>query len=322
MSSPSQRISLTLANRDTARRLEGALINLIYPPPLATAMFETADGGAQVDAYFDDAPSPMALRVELANLLQLPAQAIGEIVVEDVPDENWVSLSQAALPPVEAGRFTIHGSHDAGRVAQGPGALQIDAGEAFGTAHHATTFGCLLAIDKLTRQTSFKKVLDLGCGSGVLALATHRVLPKARITGTDNDATAIEVARDNAKANRASANVEFFVAEGVGHPVLRRQRFDLIIANILAGPLILLARDIAHALKPGGQLVLSGLLVPQAPAVIAAYRAAGFHLVHHARIYEWSTLTLRRGNPRPPAAKHGSAKLHRPPAIPLLSVRI
>ena len=295
------RILLKQPSRDIARRLEGALINLIDPAPNATTMFETVDGGMRVDAYFDHAPEPDALRNQLANLLQLPEEAIGEIVLEGVPDENWVTLSQAALPPVEAGRFTIHGSHDAARVPQGPGSLQIDAGEAFGTAHHATTYGCLLAIDKLMRRATYKTVLDLGCGSGVLALATHRALPKAKIVGTDNDPTAIDVARSNAKANRASAKLKFFVAEGLGHPAMRGQHFDLIIANILAGPLIRLARDIARASAPGGYVVLSGLLVPQAPSVIAAYRAAGFHVVHHARIYEWSTLTLCRDQPRPRA---------------------
>lgn len=291
-----RRIALTVADRDRAHTIAGAIQNLIDPEPAALTLFEAAGEGWRIDAYYDDdaAPSPDALRAMLAELLALPVDVEVAIALEDVPDLNWVAISQDALPPVTAGRYTIHGSHDRDRVPQGPGAILIEAGEAFGTAHHATTYGCLLAIDRLTRRRCFCDVLDLGCGSGVLAIGVRRALPQARILASDVDAPSIAVARENARANRCAAAIGFVAASGFSHPRLRTRRFDLIVANILAGPLIQLARDVARAAKPGGSVVLSGLLVGQAPAVIAAYRAAGFRLDHHARIHEWSTLVLTR----------------------------
>jgi ribosomal protein L11 methyltransferase len=294
-----RRITLNVATRDLAHTLAGAIQNLIDPPPAALTLFEAPEtGGWRIDAYYGDPPTPQTLRENLSNLLGIAPSEAGDISLDDVPDLNWVALSQAALPPVAAGRYTIHGSHDRHRVPQGPGAILIDAGEAFGTSHHATTYGCLLAIDQLTRSHMFGNVLDLGCGSGVLAIAVRRALPHARITATDLDAPSIEVARANARLNRCGGSIDFHVAGGLDHPALRGQRYNLLLANILADPLIRLARDIARAVTPGGYLVLSGLLVPQAPSVIAAYRTAGFHLVDHARIHEWSTLVLRRNGLR------------------------
>lgn len=295
-----RRITLAVATRDLAHTLAGAIQNLIDPPPAALTLFEAPEtGGWRIDAYYDTPPAPEALRESLSALLGIAPSETGNISLDDVPDLNWVALSQAALPPVTAGRYTIHGSHDRHRVPQGPGAILIDAGEAFGTSHHATTFGCLLAIDRLTRSRTFRNVLDLGCGSGVLAIAVRRALPHARITATDLDAPSIEVARRNARLNRCGGTIGFHVAAGLHHPALRRHRYDLLIANILADPLVRLARDIASTVAPGGHLILSGILVPQAPAVIAAYRAAGFHLVEHARIHEWATLVLRRDERSP-----------------------
>lgn len=289
-----RRLALTVADRDRAHSIAGAMQNLIDPPPDALTLFEAPGSGWRIDAYYDDPPEPGALRATLAELLSIAAADAGEITREEVPDLNWVAISQAALPPVVAGRYTIHGSHDRNRVPQGPGAILIDAGEAFGTAHHATTYGCLLAIDRLTRQRRFHNVLDLGCGSGVLAIGVRRALPHARILASDVDAPSIAVARDNARTNRCAATIGFLVAAGFAHPRLRTARFDLLVANILAGPLIHLARDVARAVVPGGKVVLSGLLVRQAAAVIAAYRAAGFRVDSHARIHEWSTLVLTR----------------------------
>lgn len=289
-------ITLKVATRDAAHTLAGAIQNLIDPPPAALTLFEVPGDapGWRIDAYYDDPPAPEVLRENLSALLGCDPADVGDIELEDVPDLNWVAISQAALPPVAAGRYMVHGSHDRHRVPQGPGAILIDAGEAFGTAHHATTYGCLLAIDRLTRRRAYWDVLDLGCGSGVLAIATHRALPHASIIATDLDAPSIAVARENARLNRCAHAIDFRVAAGLAHPDLRGRRFDLLIANILAGPLMRLARDIAGAVAPGGHLVLSGILVPQAPAIIAQYRAHGFSLERHDRIHEWSTLILRR----------------------------
>ncbi len=293
-------ITLTVTSRDAAHRLASAIQELIYPPPAALTLFAVSEinQGWRVDAYYDDPPAPEALRENLSALLGCEPADVGDITLNDVPDLNWVALSQAALPPVSAGRYVIHGSHDRHRVPQRPNAILIDAGEAFGTAHHATTYGCLLAIDRLTRCRTYRDVLDLGCGSGVLAIAAHRVMPDACVTATDLDAPSIGVARENARLNRAALAIRFRVAAGLAHPDLRGQKFDLLIANILAGPLMRLAGDITAAVTRGGHLVLSGILVRQASAILANYCAHGFHLERHDRIHEWSTLVLRRdGSP-------------------------
>lgn len=293
----SYKLTCDIADRDFARTLAGALQELVTEAPHALTLFEQpgADGAPsswRIEGYYDEAPNVATLGEELSGLV---SEAIPPLCVAPVEELNWVAMSQAALPPVAAGRFTIHGSHDAGRVAQGPNAILIDAGEAFGTAHHATTYGCLAAIDQLTRRRRFRNVLDLGCGSGVLAIAVARMLPRARIFATDLDAQSVVVARQNMRLNGVATRITALVADGLNAPQLRRAgRFDLFIANILAGPLVALARDIRAAVAPGGMLVLSGLLVPQAPEIIAAYTANDFRLIAHRRILGWSTLTLQR----------------------------
>lgn len=291
------KLAAVAADRDTARTLAGALQDLVDPAPDALTLFEAGPDGWRIEAYYAEKPDPASLGDKLAALLGRPLPAL---TPEDIPDLNWVALSQAALPPVTAGRFTIHGSHDRGRVPRGPNAILIDAGEAFGTAHHATTYGCLLAIDRLTRRRRFRRVLDLGSGSGVLSIAAARALPRARILSTDIDRQSVAVAAANVRLN-AARRIRVAHADGVGAPVVRLSApFDLVIANILAGPLMALSGGIARVSQPGGALVLSGILTPQAPAVIASYVAAGYSLAAHARLAGWSTLTLvrRRRSPR------------------------
>jgi ribosomal protein L11 methyltransferase len=301
------KLSATTADRDTARTLAGALQDLAAPPPDALTLFEAPSDGWRIEAYFSEKPDPAALRAGLEALLERP---LPELVPEDIPDLNWVALSQAALPPVAAGRFTVHGSHDRGRVPRGPNAILIDAGEAFGTAHHATTHGCLEAIDRLTRKRTYRRVLDLGSGSGVLAIAVARAAPGARILATDIDRQSVRVAAENIRINGAEGRIRTAHADGLGAPAVRAAApFDLVIANILAGPLIALSKDISRAMLPGGMLVLSGLLTPQAPQVTAAYAAAGFELRSHRRVTGWSTLTLRR---RKGGRHRGKRKLTRP----------
>ena len=287
---PSYKITIAVDDQDRARTLIGALSELVAPTPDAVTQFE-AGAGWVVEGYYPDRPDTASLSRQLGAVIPF---AVPEISVFEVPDENWVAVSQAALPPVTAGRFTVHGSHDRGLVPQGPNTLLIDAGEAFGTAHHATTQGCLLAIDTLTRRRAFARVLDLGCGSGVLAIAAARALPKARVEASDNDPLAVEVARANASLNRVGGRIRFGVAHGVPRGRTLAPRCDLILANILADPLIELAPDLARVTVPGGVAVLSGLLVRQAPQVAAAYRSHGFSLVNHRRLAGWSTLTLVR----------------------------
>jgi ribosomal protein L11 methyltransferase len=287
-----KKLAADFIDRDLAHRAANALQDFTEPPPDALTIFENGQGRWRLEAFFNDWTEDRDIAAEI---LPLVGEALPPFVAEEVPDLNWVAISQAALPPVEAGRFVIHGSHDRGRVARGPSTILIDAGEAFGTAHHATTLGCLLAIDRLTRAEAFDTVLDLGCGSGVLAIAIAKALPGADIIATDMDPQSVKVAAENMRLNGVGNRIATAVAAGVDHAWLRQSPpFGLIIANILAGPLIRLAPAISSKVARSGTLVLSGILIPQAAQVIAAYCAAGFHIERHDRIVGWSTLTLRR----------------------------
>ncbi len=285
----STKLSVRATDLGVAQAIEAALA-AADPALDAVTLFEDGPGAWRVEGYSqvrtDAEAAAAAVAAEVADAPPLQ--------LEDVPDLNWVAISQAALPPVIAGRFVVHGTHDRGRIPYGPRAILIDAGEAFGTAHHGTTLGCLLAIDQLARAGGIGRVLDLGCGSGVLAIAAARAMPRAQVMATDNDPIAVEVARANADANSASRIVTA-CAMGLQHPWLRQAApFDLIIANILAGPLRMLAGSVARAVRPGGYVVLSGILNPEAPAVIAAYVAHGFQVLKRRQIGDWTTLSLRR----------------------------
>ena len=295
-STPSHRLTADIADCSSALRIAGALQDLVAPPPEAVSLFEerVSDGIAslwRIEAYFSGPQDGEALRVALEAML---GEAMPPFEAAPVPDLNWVAHSQAALPPVRAGKFTVYGSHDRARVPQGPNAILIEAGEAFGTAHHPTTLGCLMAIGTLARSRSFGRVLDLGCGSGILAIAAARALPGASIVAVDFDRRSVAVAEANAGINGVAARVGFVCAAGVTAPLVRqRAPFGLIVANILAGPLIALAPDLRRVGAPGGFVVLSGLLTREARPVIAAIRAQGFALTCHHRLDGWSTLTLR-----------------------------
>lgn len=283
------KITLPAVDADRARSLQGVLENAVHPAPDAVTLFENGPAYL-VEAYFAEAPDVAAVSQALADATGVAP----DLEVAEVPALNWVAISQAALPPVVAGRFTIHGSHDRGRVPRGPNTIEIDAGEAFGTAHHATTLGCLEAIDRLGRRQGMGRVLDLGCGTGVLAIAAARVWRRAAaVTASDIDPQAVRVTRDNARLNGMGGHIRSRVAEGLPRSPGRRG-FDLVVANILAGPLIGLAPAIARAVRRGGTVVLSGILIAQAAQVLAAFSAAGFARIEHRRIAGWSTLVLVR----------------------------
>ncbi|MEO8652016.1 MAG: 50S ribosomal protein L11 methyltransferase [Hyphomicrobiaceae bacterium] len=286
------RARIALDDIGGARTVAGILEESVEHPPLAVSLFEAPVGGWVVDAYYENEPE----RAAIAAIVEvvLPGSS-GGLRLEAVPDENWVAVSQAGLPPVVAGRFLIHGSHDRTIGRQRRNAIEIDAGEAFGTAHHATTLGCLLAIDRLTRRRRFNRVLDLGCGSGVLAIAAARVLPDATIIASDFDPEAVRVASENVRKNALAGRISVVTSLGLAHPLLRRPApYDLLIANILAEPLIGLAQRLASVVRPRGVVVLSGILQSQAAAVLAAYGAAGFARVEADRVNGWVILTLVR----------------------------
>lgn len=215
------------------------------------------------------------------------------VEVEVLADADWLAMSLSGLPPVEAGRFFVYGAHDQGKVPEGRVNLKIDAGAAFGTGHHGTTVGCLEAFDRLLETETFDKVLDVGCGTGVLAIAAAKTGSPVAV-GTDIDEPSARIANENAAIN--DAKCDFYFASGLDDErIAQHLPYDLVFANILAAPLVELAPDIAKALKPGGVAILSGLLRTQEERVLDAYRPLGFvveQTIHHDA---WSALQLRKG---------------------------
>lgn len=213
-------------------------------------------------------------------------------VVEKLADADWLAMALSGLPPVRAGRFFVYGAHDGGRAPTNTVNLRIEAGAAFGTGHHGTTVGCLTAYDDLIKARRFDKVLDVGAGTGVLAIAAARTGSKLAV-GTDIDGPSVRISNENAKLNKSTAR--FVHASGLGHRLVSQAApYDLVFANILAPPLVALSQDIKKALKPGGFAILSGLLRTQERRVLAAYLSKGFRL--HRRLHRdaWATLVLRR----------------------------
>jgi ribosomal protein L11 methyltransferase len=261
------------------------------PSPLAVTLFELCPPSFVVEAYFSEPPRLDDVK---AQLLQRDAR-VGIVTLEEVPEQNWVALSQASLPPIAAGRFVVHGSHDRRRFAMRRLAVEIEAGEAFGSGHNATTALCLEALDALARRRRLRRMLDLGCGSGVLAISAARLAPGARVVATDNDPVATTVARENARLNRVAARMRVLDAHGFAHPALRcAPPFDLVLANILPGPLIAMAPALRPAIVREGVAILSGLLDHQAREVAGAYRANGFRLVRRLQRAGWTALVVAR----------------------------
>lgn len=238
----------------------------------------------RVEAYYEVPPTP-------AMLEQLGLDA-ATLSIEILPDTDWVARSLEGLAPVRAGRFLVHGRHDT-QLPPGGLRVEITAGTAFGTGHHATTRGCLIAADRLLKRQRPRRILDLGSGTGVLAIAAAKV-SRAPALAIDIDPEAVRVTRENARLNGASA----LVKAAVRLPA-RGARFDLILANILAGPLVDLAPEVVARLAPGGALVVSGLMVDQERQVAAAYRNRGLHLDRQLRLDDWSVLVfMRSGSPK------------------------
>ena len=280
----------TLEGEDAAVALANA-IERMDPEPTGVGVFEIEDDSGlwEVGAYFLERPDMV--------MLEVIALAFGAkpFALSELPEIDWVAKVRRELSPVEAGRFFVYGSHDADKVPAGRVALQIEATVAFGTGHHGTTLGCLRAFDRLF-EAGFRpaKVADIGCGTAVLAMAAAAVLPDALVIASDIDEVAVEVAVANVGINGLEGRVECLEAAGFGHARLAEAApFDLVFANILKGPLIELAPDMAAHVGKGGIAILSGLLVVQAEAVTAAYVAEGFVLEAREDIGEWSTLVLR-----------------------------
>lgn len=270
-----------------ARVAATALDSALEDIGTAYAVFERDTGEWEVTVYPADED---AERVAAVLRDALPALTFEHA---ELPEENWVQRSLEGLRPVRAGRYLVHGSHDRDAVRAGDVSIEIDAGEAFGTGHHATTAGCLLAIERSFRTANPQQVLDLGTGSGVLAIAIAKHL-KGTVLATDIDPVSVRTARTNAHVNGVSTHIQFAVAGGMDHPLIRGNvPYDLIVANILAEPLRNMALAITRAIAPSGTLILSGLLERQASSVLSAYRTHGLTPVRHDIRDGWATLTLR-----------------------------
>ena len=289
MAGPSSHKAVISLSKSDAETLAATMSELFWPLPDAIGLFDNKDGSWCVEASFSQMPDEATLKefVRLQNVSEF------SLSFEEIPDADWVSLSQAGLHPVRAGRFFIHGSHDRARAHSHRWAIEIEAGQAFGTAHHGSTLGCLTAIDDLAKRNYFGRVLDIGTGTGVLAIAAARVW-RAQIIASDLDPIAQLTAQENIRRNCAGSYVHAITATGLSHPLIRESSpYDLVIANILAKPLMAMAQDIAKALSPGGVVILSGITRKQARHVTAAYGAAGFICLARYTSSEWVTLTLR-----------------------------
>ena len=286
----------TLPGEDAARAMADAMERMT-PEPTGVGVFEIEDGSGlwEVGGYFLEPPDQVMLEVLVVAFRARP------FALSELPEIDWVAKVRRELSPVEAGRFYVYGSHDADTVpavlAQGGRvALQIEATVAFGTGHHGTTLGCLKAFDRMVSEGfAPARVADIGCGTAVLAMAAAAVLPDALVIASDIDRVAVDVALANVAINSLEGRVECLEAAGFAHPRLAQAApYDLVFANILKGPLIQLAPDMARNVSKSGRVILSGLLVVQAEAVTEAYANQGFRLQSRDDLGEWSALVLKK----------------------------
>lgn len=291
LSQPTHRASFAPRDEQSARRAVDLLTEILFEDQAAFAAFERPDGRWEVTAHFAEAPDQALIR-------EVVAGAVGDdiaktIAFDTVEAKDWVKASLEDLVPVPAGRFVVHGRHDRDRVASNKLGIEIEAALAFGTGHHGTTRGCLLLLDQVLKSRRPRRVLDLGTGTGVLAIAAAKALHGV-VLASDIDPPSVRVAQENARLNQAGHLVETIRATGFSAPQFsRRGPFDLVLANILANPLRQLSGAMAGHLAPSALVILSGLLTPQAAGVIVAYRARGLVPLRHLRIEGWSSLLLR-----------------------------
>jgi ribosomal protein L11 methyltransferase len=286
------RASFAIGDEKLAKRIVDLLTESFFEDQAAIAAFAQPDGLWDITMHFADPPD----RASIRDLVGIAAgeDVAGTIAFDTVEAKDWVKASLEDLVPVAAGRFVVHGQHDRDRIAPNKLGIEIEAALAFGTGHHGTTRGCLLLLDHVLKAWRPRRVLDLGTGTGVLAIAAARALHE-KVLASDIDPVSVEVARENARLNVAGHLVQAITATGFSAPQFaQRGPFDLVLANILANPLRQLATPMARHLAPSALVILSGLLTPQVPGVIAAYRARGLVPLRHQRIEGWSSLLLRR----------------------------
>ena len=290
---------LTLVSDEKrARAVADLIVESFEPAEAASTVFETEErwpGGGRawlMEAYFGFAPDEDEVRALIAVAADEETARAASFGVTEKRD--WVANSLAGLKPVRAGRFLVHGAHDRARLRPNDIGVEIEAGLAFGTGHHGTTRGCLLLFDRLLRRRRPARVLDIGCGAGVLAIAAAKVLRRKVWLG-DIDPVAVEVANANARLNGVGQHCRAAVSRGVENSALRQGApFDVVFANILARPLRLLAPSLAAVTAPEGEAIVSGLLVADAPGALASWRAQGFFLAERIDLEGWTSLRLSR----------------------------
>ena len=291
------RASFAIGNEQTARRVVDLLTESFFEGQAVIAAFEGPGGRWDIIVHFAEAP-------EQARVRELIGIAAGDEVAQDITFDtvearDWVKATLEELVPVRAGRFIVHGHHDRSRVPPNKLGIEIEAALAFGTGHHRTTRGCLLLLEHVLKAYRPRHVLDLGTGTGVLAIAAAKAL-QIKVLASDIDPLSVLTARNNARLNGTGDVVETIRATGFSAPEFgKRGPFNLVLANILANPLRQMATPMAKHLAPSALIILSGLLPHQARSVIAAYRGRGLVLVRHIRIEGWSSLLMRRRGVKP-----------------------
>jgi ribosomal protein L11 methyltransferase len=286
------RATFAIGSEQTAKRVVDLLTESFFEGQAAIAAFESPDGRWDITVHFAEPPDETSIR-ELVGL------AAGDDVAQDirfdtVEAKDWVKATLEELVPVRAGRFIVHGHHDRSRIPPNKLGIEIEAALAFGTGHHGTTRGCLLLLDSVLKAYFPRRVLDLGTGTGVLAIAAAKAL-QIKVLASDIDPLSVRVAHENARLNGTGDLVGTIQATGFSAPHFARcGPFDLVLANILANPLRQMATPLVRHLAPSALVVLSGLLPHQAQSVIAAYRARGLVLERHIQIEGWSSLLMRK----------------------------
>ena len=285
------RASFAIGDEIVAKRVVDLLTESFFEGQAAIAAFEGAGGRWDITVHFAEAPDQVSIR-ELVGLAA-GGEVAADIAFDIVEAKDWVKATLEELVPVRAGRFMVHGRHDRAKVPPNKLGIEIEAALAFGTGHHGTTRGCLLLLDQVLKAYRPRRVLDLGTGTGVLAISAAKAL-RIRVLASDIDPLSVKVAHDNARLNGSGDLVETIHATGFSAPEFaQRGPFDLVLANILANPLRQMATPMARHLAPSALVILSGLLPHQAQGVIAAYRARGLVLKRHIRIEGWSSLLLQ-----------------------------
>ena len=286
------RATFAIGSEPAARRVVDLLTESFFEGQAAIAAFERSDGRWDVTMHFAEPPDQAQVR-ELVGIAA-GGEVAQTITFDAVEAKDWVKATLEELVPVRAGRFIVHGQHDRSRISPNKLGIEIEAALAFGTGHHGTTRGCLLLLDSVLKAHKPKRVLDLGTGTGVLAIAATKAL-RVKVLASDIDPLAVRVARDNARLNGTGDLVGTIQATGFSAPEFAKHGpFDLVLANILANPLRQMATQMARHLAPSALVILSGLLPHQAQSVIAAYRARGLVLKRHLQIEGWSSLLMQR----------------------------